>query len=81
MLRGAFLGFGHVAELGEVLQDLKLQRRIARCMATVRKDLHRYLALDRLQHLGEAVSGFADRGSAGHQAFERAQSRGTSDLP
>ena len=50
-------------------------------MATVREDLHRYLALDRLQHLGEAVLGIADRCPAGDQAFERAQSRGAGDLP
>src|SRR6266404_2096876 len=50
-------------------------------MATIREDLHRYLALDRLQHLGEAVLGFADRRPAGDQALERAQSRRTGDLP
>src|SRR4029077_19290336 len=50
-------------------------------MATVGEDLQRYLALGRLQHLCEAVLGFADRRPAGDQALERAQSGRTGDLP
>ena len=69
------------ARIDQILQHLQLQRRAARQVPAIRQDLNRQLALEALEHSGQARLEPAQHRHAGDQAFERPHAARSGGLP